>query len=194
SACVPDAQLAGWHVCLELGDQRVDLGLGLGDARPGGLARAGQLEDGYAGGVIAAILQPLEAVHQDGGCLSVAQVADDPAHPFTSTRTPGRDISTGAWVERPRGGPGYTAGPPPELAAGRGVRVRRDAVDQLHRLDGAADPARVLDLDLEVRVRRPPAQVDRAQLDVLDLAQHGRVAADDHRVGRDRDRGDAIAR
>ena len=74
-AGVPDAEMPVRHVLVQPGDQVVDLGLGLGDAR------ARPFEDGHACRVIPAVLEALEAVHEDRRGLAVTEVADDPAHP-----------------------------------------------------------------------------------------------------------------
>src|ERR1700693_5074593 len=63
------------------------------------LARFGELQARHAGRVVATVLEPLEAFHQDRGGLAIAEIADDSAHFFT--RTPGswislREASTGA--------------------------------------------------------------------------------------------------
>ena len=79
-ASVPDAEMAGRHPCLELGDEVVDLGLGLGDARPDQRSGPWRLQHGDPGRVIAAVLEAFQAVHEDRGGLLIAQVTDDPAH------------------------------------------------------------------------------------------------------------------
>ncbi len=73
---VPDAQVTGRHVVMELGDQVVNLGLALGHA---GLMGA-RLHDGDARRVVAAVFEALQRVHEDGRRLSLTQVADDSAH------------------------------------------------------------------------------------------------------------------
>ena len=75
-AGVADAEPAGGHLLGEALDQRVDLGGALYD---GGLA-VRLVENGDPGGIIAAILEPLEALHDDGRRRSLAQVANNPAH------------------------------------------------------------------------------------------------------------------
>src|SRR2546430_6512582 len=81
------------------------------------------------------------------------------------------------------------------LGAGawRDVRVRRDRV--LHSRDrhGARNAVGVANLDREGGVRGALAEVHRIQPDALDAAEQGRVAADDHGDGRDRDAGHAVA-
>src|SRR6266568_973618 len=57
-------------------DQRIDLGGALYD---GGLAIR-LVEDGDPGRIIAAVLEPLEALHDDGRRRALAQVANNPAH------------------------------------------------------------------------------------------------------------------
>ena len=88
-ARVADPQLASRHVGLELLDQHVHLGLGLGDARVVGLAGGRHLQHGDASRVVAAVLEALQALHQDRSRLLVAEVADDSAHIY---RTPTRGL------------------------------------------------------------------------------------------------------
>src|SRR5437588_4101517 len=75
-ACVADPEVARGHVRLELPDQGVDLGLGLGDAGPAGQAWPGGLEDRHPRGVVAPVLQALQALHEGRSGLTAAEVAD----------------------------------------------------------------------------------------------------------------------
>ena len=75
-AGVADAEPASGHLLGESLDQGVDLGGALHD---GGLAIR-LVEDGDPGRIIAAVLEPLEALHDDGRRRSLAQVANNPAH------------------------------------------------------------------------------------------------------------------
>src|SRR5438034_3849353 len=77
---VSNAELARRHVGLQFLDQSVNLRLGLGHARADRLAGTGQLEDGYARRVIPAVLEALQALHEDRRRFTAAEVTDDPAH------------------------------------------------------------------------------------------------------------------
>src|SRR6202035_1418578 len=79
-ARVADAEVALWHLLGQALDQGVDLGGALYDR---GLA-IGVVEDRDAGGIIATVLEPLEALHDDGSRGALAQVADDPTHAAAS--------------------------------------------------------------------------------------------------------------
>src|SRR5207244_8950325 len=103
-ARVANAELACGHVRVELLDQGVDLGLGLGDAGPGRGAILGQLEDGYARRVVATVFEPFEALHEDRRRFTAVAIADDPGQLYTSTRTTGFLSSTvGGTLNRLRG-------------------------------------------------------------------------------------------
>src|SRR5438552_2545220 len=77
---VADAEPALGHLLGQPLDQGVDLGGALHDR---GLA-VRLVEDGDAGGIIATVLEPLEALHDDGGRRALAQVADDSTHAAAS--------------------------------------------------------------------------------------------------------------
>ena len=73
---VADSETALGHLFGQAVDQGVDLGGALDDR---GLPLS-LVEDGDPGGVVAAVLEPLQALHDDGCGRPLAQVADDPAH------------------------------------------------------------------------------------------------------------------
>src|SRR3989475_9553590 len=75
-AGVADAEPADGHLLGEALDQRIDLGRALHD---GGLTIR-LVEDRNPGGIVAAVLEPLEALHDDGRRRALAQVANNPAH------------------------------------------------------------------------------------------------------------------
>src|SRR6266480_466995 len=75
-AGMADAEPADRHLLGEALDQRIDLGGALYD---GGLAIR-LVEDGDPGGIIAAVLEPLEALHDNRRRRALAQVANNPAH------------------------------------------------------------------------------------------------------------------
>ena len=73
---VADAEAALGHLFGEPLDQGVDF---CGALHDGGLA-VSFVEDGDPGRIVATVLEPLEAVHNDGCRRALTQVADDPAH------------------------------------------------------------------------------------------------------------------
>src|SRR5437016_259977 len=124
----------------------------------------GQLEDRDPRRVVAAVFEPLQALHQDRGGFAIAQVADDSAHFFTSSRTPRAVVSTGTEGLTPR-----TAARLPRLGAGCDVRVLRDRIVDRGVGDiPAADSGRVWNGNLDGPVRGVAAEVDRRQRDPLD--------------------------
>ena len=84
-AGVADAEPTLGHLLGQALDQGVDLG---GALHHGGLA-VRLVEDRDPGGVIAAVFQPLEAVHDDGRRRALTQIPDDPAHAASYVPTPG---------------------------------------------------------------------------------------------------------
>src|SRR5207302_9201700 len=86
--------------------QPLDQGVNLGGALYHGEVARVLVEDGHAGRVVAAVLQPLEAVHDDGSRRPFTQVADDPAHLLLlcshSAHVQTNVLSLTVSVERPR--------------------------------------------------------------------------------------------
>ncbi len=75
-AGVANAKATLGHLLGEPLDQGVDFGGALDDR---GLA-VGLVEDRHPGGIVASVLEPLEAIHDDGCRRALTQVPDDPAH------------------------------------------------------------------------------------------------------------------
>src|SRR2546426_12833192 len=103
-AGVADAEPADGHLLGEALDQRIDLGRALHD---GGLTIR-LVEDRNPGGIVAAVLEPLEALHDDRRRRALAQVANNPAHIPAASYVPTLDTvkranSVRCLVKRPPG-------------------------------------------------------------------------------------------